>query len=227
MPASGTAAQDSEQPASLSLELLQGCTLSVAAAAAQDWDRPVSCSLCSVVLFTVNIETVVATQEGNWATCYQLLVGASIMIPSCWQHRRGASRCFSECALPAALAGRDALHAELCSATPASLLTVALVCAGKTSFIAAVANLMRYSIYDLDLTSVSSNLDLRALLTQVIIETASLSGASWQAGIARVPRWDSFTCLPLAALLRLSLHRWDSPFQAVVPLETFKSSVME
>eukprot|EP00891_Asterochloris_glomerata_P002783 jgi/Astpho2/2783/Aster-00954 len=38
---------------------------------------------------------------------------------------------------------------------------------GKTSFIAAVANLMRYSIYDLDLTSVSSNLDLRALLTQI------------------------------------------------------------
>ena len=51
---------------------------------------------------------------------------------------------------------------------PASVLLLALVCAGKTSFIAAVANLMRYSIYDLDLTSVSSNLDLRALLTQVI-----------------------------------------------------------
>ena len=51
---------------------------------------------------------------------------------------------------------------------PASVLMPALVCAGKTSFIAAVANLMRYSIYDLDLSSVSSNLDLRALLTQVI-----------------------------------------------------------
>ena len=51
---------------------------------------------------------------------------------------------------------------------PASILMPALVSAGKTSFIAAVANLMRYSIYDLDLTSVSSNLDLRALLTQVI-----------------------------------------------------------
>ena len=51
---------------------------------------------------------------------------------------------------------------------PASVLMLAGVCAGKTSFIAAVANLMRYSIYDLDLTSVSSNLDLRALLTQVM-----------------------------------------------------------
>jgi len=38
---------------------------------------------------------------------------------------------------------------------------------GKTTFIAAVANYMHYSIYDLDLTGVSSNLDLRALLTQI------------------------------------------------------------
>lgn len=38
---------------------------------------------------------------------------------------------------------------------------------GKTTFIAAVANYMQYSIYDLDLTGVSSNLDLRALLTQI------------------------------------------------------------
>ena len=38
---------------------------------------------------------------------------------------------------------------------------------GKTTFIAAVANYMHYSIYDLDLTGVNSNLDLRALLTQI------------------------------------------------------------
>ena len=38
---------------------------------------------------------------------------------------------------------------------------------GKTTFIAAVANYMQYSIYDLDLTGVNSNLDLRALLTQI------------------------------------------------------------
>lgn len=38
---------------------------------------------------------------------------------------------------------------------------------GKTTFIAAVANYMHYSVYDLDLTGVSSNLDLRALLTQI------------------------------------------------------------
>lgn len=38
---------------------------------------------------------------------------------------------------------------------------------GKTTFIAAVANYMQYSIYDLDLTGVSSNLDLRSLLTQI------------------------------------------------------------
>ena len=33
--------------------------------------------------------------------------------------------------------------------------------------IAAIANYMRYSIYDLDLTGVNSNLDLRALLPQI------------------------------------------------------------
>ena len=38
---------------------------------------------------------------------------------------------------------------------------------GKTTFAAAVANHMQYSIYDLDLTGVNSNLDLRALLTQI------------------------------------------------------------
>lgn len=38
---------------------------------------------------------------------------------------------------------------------------------GKTTFIAAVANYMHYSIYDLDLTGVNSNLDLRALLSQI------------------------------------------------------------
>lgn len=38
---------------------------------------------------------------------------------------------------------------------------------GKTTFIAAVANYMQYSIYDLDLTGVNSNLELRALLTQI------------------------------------------------------------
>ena len=38
---------------------------------------------------------------------------------------------------------------------------------GKTTFIAAVANYMQYSIYDLDLTGVNSNLDLRGLLTQI------------------------------------------------------------
>ncbi len=38
---------------------------------------------------------------------------------------------------------------------------------GKTTFIAAVANYMQYSVYDLDLTGVSSNLDLRSLLTQI------------------------------------------------------------
>ena len=62
---------------------------------------------------------------------------------------------------------------------------------------------MRYSIYDLDLTSVSSNLDLRALLTQVMNQDSLLSGASQQAGVECMPRWYSFTCLPLAALLRL------------------------
>ncbi|KAK9810632.1 hypothetical protein WJX73_005947 [Symbiochloris irregularis] len=38
---------------------------------------------------------------------------------------------------------------------------------GKTSVIAAIANYMQYSIYDLDLTGVNRNLDLRALLTQI------------------------------------------------------------
>ena len=38
---------------------------------------------------------------------------------------------------------------------------------GKTTFIAAVANYMHYSIYDLDLAGVSSNLRLRMLLTQI------------------------------------------------------------
>ena len=38
---------------------------------------------------------------------------------------------------------------------------------GKTTFIAAVANYLHYSIYDSDLTGVSSNLELRALLTQI------------------------------------------------------------
>ena len=38
---------------------------------------------------------------------------------------------------------------------------------GKTSVVAAIANYMRYSVYDLDLTGVKSNLDLRALLMQI------------------------------------------------------------
>ena len=38
---------------------------------------------------------------------------------------------------------------------------------GKTSVIAAIANYMQYGIYDLDLTGVNRNLDLRALLTQI------------------------------------------------------------
>ena len=38
---------------------------------------------------------------------------------------------------------------------------------GKTTFAAAVANHMQYSIYDLDLTGVNSNADLRTLLTQI------------------------------------------------------------
>jgi chaperone BCS1 len=38
---------------------------------------------------------------------------------------------------------------------------------GKSTFIAAVANYMGYSIYDMDLSGVNSNLELRALLTQV------------------------------------------------------------
>ncbi|GLJ26076.1 hypothetical protein SUGI_0500200 [Cryptomeria japonica] len=37
---------------------------------------------------------------------------------------------------------------------------------GKSSLIAAVANYMKYDIYDLELTKVSHNQELRALLTQ-------------------------------------------------------------
>ena len=50
-----------------------------------------------------------------------------------------------------------------------NLLTIVHVCSGtgKTSLIAAIANHMQYSIYDLDLTGVRSNLDLRTLLTQI------------------------------------------------------------
>ena len=90
MPVAGAAAQESEQPASLSLELLQGGTFSVASAAAQDWDRPVSYSLCLAVLFVQNHRTS-SSSTGHWATCHQLIMRALAMTPPCWQHRMGAS----------------------------------------------------------------------------------------------------------------------------------------
>ena len=46
---------------------------------------------------------------------------------------------------------------------------------GKTSLIAAICNYMQFSCYDLDLSGVQSNGELRALLAQ----TSNRHAASW------------------------------------------------